>query len=55
MNIQTWTSIANALHHGFIQALHEGFEGTTHPDNPETKVPAVPPDSAVATKEKTGG
>jgi hypothetical protein len=42
MDVQTWTTIANTLHHGFVQALQEGFEGTTHPDDPKTKVPNVP-------------
>ncbi|HVU17482.1 MAG TPA: DUF748 domain-containing protein [Candidatus Didemnitutus sp.] len=41
MNVRTWTSIANALHHGFIAALHQGFEGTTHPDSPRTNVPDI--------------
>jgi hypothetical protein len=43
MDVKTWTSIANALHHGFIAALHEGFEGTTHPDSPRTNVPDLNP------------
>jgi hypothetical protein len=51
MDVGTWTSIANALHNGFIEALHQGFEGTTHPDNPETKVPSVS-DSNRAPAEK---
>lgn len=41
MDVGTWTSIANALHNGFVQALREGFEGTTHPDSRDTKVPSV--------------
>ena len=48
MDVGTWTAIANALHHGFIKALHEGFEGTTHPDSPETKVPTEVVDEAAA-------
>ena len=53
MDVGTWTAIANTLHHGFIQALHEGFEGTTHPDSPETKVPTEAADEA-ATKDIKG-
>ena len=43
MNVGMWKSIANSLHHGFIEALPHGFEGTTHPDAKETKVPETPP------------
>jgi Domain of Unknown Function (DUF748) len=49
-DVSTWRTIVNTLHHGFIQALREGFEGTTHPDSAETKVPSVsgpnPPEAA---------
>ena len=38
-DVRTWKSIGNTLHHGFIKALSHGFEGTTHPDDKETKVP----------------
>jgi Domain of Unknown Function (DUF748) len=32
MDVHVWKTIENGLHHGFIKALPQGFEGTTHPD-----------------------
>jgi len=32
LDVGTWKTIENGLHHGFIQALPRGFEGTTNPD-----------------------
>ena len=32
MDIHLWKSIENGLHHGFVRALSQGFEGTTNPD-----------------------
>jgi Domain of Unknown Function (DUF748) len=37
MDIHIWKTIENGLHHGFIRALSQGFEGTTHPDGGATK------------------
>lgn len=58
MDVGTFTAIANAVHHGFVKALYEGFEGTTHPDSPETTVPTEANDetateTAKATEKKT--
>jgi len=40
LDIHTWKTIENALHHGLIRALPKGFEGTTNPDGlpPKTQV-----------------
>jgi Domain of Unknown Function (DUF748) len=32
LDVGTWRTIVNGLHHGFIKALPRGFEGTTNPD-----------------------
>jgi len=42
LDVHTWRSIVNGLHHGFIQALAQNFEGTTHPDDKQTTLPAEP-------------
>jgi hypothetical protein len=43
-DIHTWKTIENTLHHGFIEALPAGFEGTTHPDGTTSdSVPAEKP------------
>jgi hypothetical protein len=46
LNIHTWKSIENGLHHGFVQALSHGFEGTPNPDHVAS--PATPPAPAPA-------
>jgi hypothetical protein len=33
LDIHMWKSIENGLHHGFVKALSQGFEGTTNPDH----------------------
>jgi hypothetical protein len=33
LDIHTWKSIENGLHHGFVKALSQGFEGTANPDH----------------------
>lgn len=40
LDIHTWKSIENGLHHGFVKALSQGFEGTTNPDHVAS--PATP-------------
>jgi Domain of Unknown Function (DUF748) len=42
MDIMTLRSILNGLHHGFVEALPQGFEGTTHPDATKSKLPPLP-------------
>jgi len=32
LHIHAWKSIENGLHHGFVKALAQGFEGTPDPD-----------------------
>jgi hypothetical protein len=39
LDIHTWKSIQNGLHHGFVKALSQGFEGTPNPDHVKTAVP----------------
>ena len=41
LDIHAWKSIENALHHGFVKALSQGFEGTPNPDHVAS--PAAPP------------
>jgi hypothetical protein len=41
-DVSTLRAIANGLHNGFIKALPQGFEGTTHPDDKSSKLPPVP-------------
>ena len=43
MDVGTLRTIVNGLHHGFIAALPQGFEGTTHPDAAESELPPMPP------------
>ena len=45
LDIHTWKSIENGLHHGFVEALSHGFEGTTNPDHVKTPDP-VPPEKS---------
>jgi Domain of Unknown Function (DUF748) len=52
LDVGTWKTIANSLHHGFIHALSQGFEGTTHPDARETKIPDSAENSATAAPAK---
>jgi hypothetical protein len=33
LDVHTWKSIENGLHHGFVKALSHGFEGSANPDN----------------------
>jgi hypothetical protein len=40
-DVSTLHAIANGLHNGFIKALPQGFEGTTHPDDKSSKLPPV--------------
>jgi hypothetical protein len=40
LDIHTWKSIENGLHHGFVKALTQGFEGSANPDKISTPVPA---------------
>jgi hypothetical protein len=42
MDIHTWKTIENALHHGFVKALSQGFEGTPNPDHVAVPPPATP-------------
>jgi Domain of Unknown Function (DUF748) len=39
LDIHTWKSIENGLHHGFVRALAQGFEGTPDPDKVATAAP----------------
>jgi hypothetical protein len=48
MDVKTLRTIVNGLHHGFVKALPQGFEGTTHPDDAKSKLPPVPPVSSKA-------
>jgi hypothetical protein len=41
LDVKTLRTIANGLHHGFIKALPQAFEGTTHPDTPKSTLPPV--------------
>ena len=41
VDIHTWKSIENALHHGFVKALSQGFEGTANPDKVATPAPTA--------------
>lgn len=50
MDVKTLRSILNGLHHGFVEALPRGFEGTTHPDATNSKLPPV--DSKLASAPK---
>ncbi len=45
-NVSTLRAIANGLHQGFVKALPQGFEGTTHPDTKATTLPPVTPQLA---------
>jgi hypothetical protein len=39
LDIHTWKTIENGLHHGFVKALSQGFEGTANPDKVATTAP----------------
>jgi hypothetical protein len=41
MDVKTLRSIVNGLHHAFVKALPQAFEGTTHPDTPKSTLPPV--------------
>jgi|CZKI01.1.fsa_nt_gi hypothetical protein len=43
LDVKTLRTIANGLHHGFVKALSQGFEGTIHPDNANSKLPPTSP------------
>ena len=43
MDVRTLRTIMNGLHHGFVAALPQSFEGTTHPDAAESELPPMPP------------
>lgn len=43
MDVKTLRSIMNGLHNGFVEALSRGFEGTTHPDATNSKLPPLQP------------
>jgi hypothetical protein len=43
MDVGTLRTILNGLHHGFVKALPQAFEGTTHPDESKTTLPPVAP------------
>jgi hypothetical protein len=42
LDIHVWKSIENGLHHGFVRALAQGFEGTPNPDHIPAPEPANP-------------
>jgi hypothetical protein len=42
LDIHTWKSIQNGLHHGFVKALSQSFEGTANPDHVKSPAPAAP-------------
>jgi hypothetical protein len=39
LDVHTWKSIENGLHHGFVKALSQGFEGSANPDKVATPAP----------------
>jgi hypothetical protein len=39
LDVHTWKSIENGLHHGFVKALSHGFEGTADPDKVASAAP----------------
>jgi hypothetical protein len=41
LDIHTWKSIENGLHHGFVKALSHGFEGTADPDKVAVAAPGA--------------
>jgi hypothetical protein len=43
LDIHTWKSIENGLHHGFVKALSQGFEGTPNPDHVASPAPSQAP------------
>jgi hypothetical protein len=49
LDIHAWKTIENGLHHGFVKALSQGFEGTTNPDH---MTPSVPPSQAAPPSPK---
>jgi hypothetical protein len=40
LDVHVWKSIENGLHHGFVKALAQGFEGTPNPDHVGAPGPA---------------
>jgi hypothetical protein len=42
-DVGTLRTILNGLHHGFVKALPQAFEGTTHPDEKKSTLPPVAP------------
>lgn len=46
-DLQTLRTIVNGLHNGFVKALPKGFEGTTHPDDKASRLPAAAPTGPV--------
>jgi hypothetical protein len=43
MDVSTIRTIVNGLHHGFVKALPQAFEGTTHPDEKKSTLPPAKP------------
>ncbi len=52
-DVKTLRTIMNGLHNGFVKALIPSFEGTTHPDSPKSKVPALSTGGAMPVAEAT--
>jgi hypothetical protein len=48
LDVHTWKTIENGLHHGFVRALSRGFEGTANPDHVNSGVKT--PDKAATPK-----
>ena len=46
IDVKTMRTIVNGLHHGFVEALPRGFEGTTHPDAANSKLPPMAPEGS---------
>jgi hypothetical protein len=51
LDVKTMKTIANGLHHGFVKALSQGFEGTTHPDSANSKLPPMSIDGPMPAAE----
>ena len=41
MDVLTLRTIMNGLHNGFVKAIPHAFEGTTHPDAENSKLPPM--------------
>ncbi len=53
LDVKTLRTIVNGLHNGFVKALSHGFEGTTHPDNANSKLPPMSPAGPMPIAEAT--